>query len=85
MELQVPWQAVNSSNVRMVAYIEDKEMLCVEFHMSGVYTYFGVKPAMFRALLAAPSMGAFMNYTFKQSNWPYQKGVPGAELFIPEG
>ncbi len=84
MELTIEWQEVNSSCVRRVGYMPEKEMLCVDFIATGLYTYFGIKPDVYKAFMGAPSMGAFVNKVFKQSNWPYQKGIPDAVLFIPE-
>lgn len=48
-----------SSNVVAVGH-DERDTLVVRFRGGGAYRYTGVPFAMFRALLAAPSKGAFL-------------------------
>ena len=80
MQIAIPWQDVESSDVRRVGYIDKQEILVVDFIKTGVYTYFQVKAEVFNTFMRAPSKGAFVNKVFKQSNWPYQKGVPDGAI-----
>jgi hypothetical protein len=66
---------VQSSCVKGVGYDETGRILVVDFIKTGVYTYFDVPEGIYNEFLNAPSMGAFVNKVFKQSNWPNIKGM----------
>lgn len=51
---------VNSSSIRAIGY--DVYILAVAFHHGGVYRHSGVPESVFRALMAAPSKGAYYSH-----------------------
>ena len=65
--------SVESTTLATVAYDEARELLQLEFCSRAVYLYFGVPPAVHRALLDAPSKGRYFNrairgrYTYRQN------------------
>jgi hypothetical protein len=54
-------QLVNSSSLRSVGYDPRLLILEIEFHHTGVYQYYDVPGAVFAALLAQDSLGAYFN------------------------
>lgn len=52
---------VNSSSLLSVGYDPRSQILEIEFHHTGVYQYYGVPGAVFEALLAQDSLGAYFN------------------------
>jgi len=60
----VTLRPVQSSNVVAVGYEPDGGQLVVQFK-SGLYRYDGVPQAFYHALLAAPSVGKFLNTDIK--------------------
>ena len=54
-----PLTPVSSSNLAAVGYDPVERTLLVEFRRTGRYAYDGVPPALYRAFLAAPSLGTF--------------------------
>jgi hypothetical protein len=79
----VKLEPVSSSCVSSAGYDEQNRILVIDFIKTGVYTYFDVSPDIHSRFMSAPSMGAFVNYVFKSSNWPYQKGYPDAAMTAP--
>lgn len=73
--MPVQMQPIASSDVAAAGYDEERMLMVVEFIKSGVYTYFNVTPKIWQAFIDAPSKGRFINFVFKASNWPYQKGT----------
>jgi hypothetical protein len=57
--------SIESSAIRSAGYSAKKKMLQIEFVDGNVYHYFGVRKAVFSALLNAPSAGAFLNAEIK--------------------
>lgn len=57
--------SVSSSNVDAVGYDPDGERLYVRFHSGDIYEYHGVPKDVYEDLLAAPSVGRFLNYEIK--------------------
>lgn len=53
--------AVESTTLATVGYDEAGELLQLEFRSGAVYQYFGVPPAVYGALLEAPSKGQYFN------------------------
>lgn len=49
-----------SSNVAGFEYIEDRQVLVVEFRNGGKYNYFDVPAMLFEQMKAAPSKGQFL-------------------------
>ena len=64
--------AVESSTLRSVAYDKDREVLQLEFQSRAVYRYLGVPEAVYRALLQAPSKGAYFNHHVRLQ-FPYEQ------------
>jgi hypothetical protein len=62
---QSGWVRVDSSAVRAVRYKESSGELDVRFEKGRQYRYRGVSRSKFRALLAAESVGAFINQEIK--------------------
>lgn len=52
---------VKSSNLKSVGYDIASQTLEIEFHEGRVYQYAGVKEAVYRALLRAPSLGSYFH------------------------
>lgn len=50
-----------SSTIQRVDYDAEKSVLRVTFHNSGVYDYARVPEGVYKALVTAPSAGAFLN------------------------
>lgn len=65
---------VSSSTVRAIGYDREKRLLRVEFHVTGVYHYYGVDQPFYEAFLAAPSKGVFANVILKNAPFPYSRG-----------
>jgi hypothetical protein len=59
-------KAVQSSNVKSVGYDPGAEILEVQFISGGIYRYSGVCPEKYEALMAAPSVGSFIQRHIKQ-------------------
>jgi KTSC domain-containing protein len=77
-------QPVESSCVAAVGYDPTQHLLVVVFHKTGTYTYFNVSEDMYHDFVTAPSLGVYVNKVFKQSNWPYQRGlIPAAMNTAP--
>ncbi len=55
----------NSSNVARVQFHEDTQTLEVEFRNGGVYQYFDVPQPLYEQLIAADSVGTFLNTNIK--------------------
>lgn len=65
MSITITRQAVQSSNVKGVGYDAPSQTLEVEFQGGGVYRYFDVPADVYAAMLAAPSIGKFLNAHIK--------------------
>jgi hypothetical protein len=65
-------QAVSSSNVLAVGYDPETKTLTVKFKSGAVYQYPRIEPEMFDKLLAAESVGRFVNMIVRSGN---HKGV----------
>jgi hypothetical protein len=65
-------QAVSSSNIVSVGYDAGSETLEVEFQKSGLYQYFNVPVFIYERLLAADSIGKFINAEIKNT-YPFAK------------
>jgi len=59
--------SVSSSNVASVGYDSATQTLEVEFLKGQTYQYFDVPEALFREMLAAPSVGSYFNQNIKGS------------------
>jgi hypothetical protein len=58
-------EPVNSSNVAEVGYDEASSTLEVAFKNSGVYQYFDIPKHEYESLIAAPSIGQYINQNIK--------------------
>ena len=56
---------VESSTLAAVAYDKTRSLLQLEFCSRTVYLYFGVPPAVYQALLDAPSKGRYFNWAIR--------------------
>jgi hypothetical protein len=63
--LEAKWTLVNSSAVRAVRYDTGRGELDIRFEEGQQYRYSNVPRSKFRALLAAKSIGAFVNREIK--------------------
>ena len=72
---------VDSSAVERVDYTADTGTLDIWYMGGGHYSYFGVPPEVYEALLAAPSIGAFVNSHVK-AHYRYQE-EPRRRRFRP--
>jgi KTSC domain len=52
---------VESTTLSTVAYDDVRELLRLEFRSRAIYQYSGVPPAVYAALLEAPSLGSYFN------------------------
>jgi len=55
----------NSTNVARLRFYEDTQTLEVEFRNGGVYQYFDVPQPLYEQLIAAESVGTFLNTQIK--------------------
>ncbi len=62
---------VISSAVERVAYTPETATLDIWYKGSSRYTYAGVPAGLYRALLAAPSIGTFVNLEIKD-RYPFE-------------
>ena len=67
------YTAVESSLLAGVAYTTDQTLL-LWFLSGALYRYFAVPPAVFQALLTAPSKGVYFNRNIR-NRFPYQRLV----------
>lgn len=65
-------QRVDSTSLAAVGYAPNTHTLEVEFRHGACYRYFAVPQCAFDALMAAPSMGAFLN-THIKNRYPYER------------
>ena len=61
---------VESTTLLSLAYDEACELLQLEFRSGSIYQYFGVRPAVYDALMSAPSKGSYFNSAIRGS-FPY--------------
>lgn len=56
---------VNSSSIRSIGYDNENKTLEIEFIDGEVYQYLGVSDAIYQGLIAAPSLGRYLNMKIK--------------------
>lgn len=56
---------VDSSNVAAIGFDKDSQTLQVEFNSGAAYQYFDVPEAVYEGLLAAASVGQYLNQQVK--------------------
>lgn len=59
------WRIVDSTSIRAVRYSEERRALAVRFRSGTAYEYEGVPPEEYARLLAAGSLGAYLNTRIK--------------------
>jgi hypothetical protein len=59
---------VDSSVIHSIGYDERRRLLRVRFHNGRTYSYLGVEPLEYRALLASPSIGKYFNEVIKPAH-----------------
>lgn len=59
------WRIVDSTSIRAVRYSEERRALAVRFRSGASYEYEGVPPEEYVRLLAAESLGAYLNSRIK--------------------
>lgn len=64
---------VTSSNVVSVGYDSTTSTCEVEFRHGGVYQYFDVPASEYAALLAAPSVGGYLDAHIKKAGYRYRR------------
>ncbi len=64
---------VVSGNVAAVGYDPSTMTLEVEFKKSGVHQYFNVQPAVHAAMVAAPSVGHYLDVNIKKAGYVVEK------------
>ena len=64
---------VTSSNVESVGYDAATSTLEVEFRNGGVYQYFDVPASKHAGLLAASSVGGYLDAYIKKAGYRYRK------------
>ena len=64
---------VSSSNVASVGYDASTSTLEVEFKGGGIYQYFDIPPAVHTGLLAASSIGSYLNVNIKKAEYRYKQ------------
>lgn len=63
---------VNSSALASIGYDAAKQVLELEFHKTGIYHYFNVPTAVYEEMLAASSLGSYLNGHIK-GRYPYKR------------
>lgn len=66
------WYDADSSMISSFGYDEDKQILDVAFHRTGVYRYFDVSKDVFEGLRDASSQGSYMRNVIIDM-YPYEK------------
>lgn len=56
---------IESSDIKSVGYDEFTHKLEIEFHRSGIYTYYDVTPTLFNSFMNAESKGNFLARVIK--------------------
>jgi len=56
---------VNSSNIKSVEYLEELQILEIEFNSGGIYRYRGVNAVMFNNLINSSSIGNYFAQNIK--------------------
>tara|TARA_R100000365_G_C2746290_1_gene75515 strand:+ start:3779 stop:3997 length:219 start_codon:yes stop_codon:yes gene_type:complete len=64
---------VVSSNVAEVGYNPETKTLEVAFIKGGVYQYLGVPLSVYKGLLAAPSVGRYLDVNVKKAGYSVRK------------
>lgn len=64
---------VTSRNCASIGYDASTDMLEVEFHRGGVYRYYGVPQSTYEGLMAAPSIGGYLDAQIKKGGYRYEK------------
>jgi hypothetical protein len=65
---------VDSTTVRSLGYDAERHVLEIEFKDSGeIYRYFDVPKWEYKAFLAAPSKGTYLNQEFKKRGYRYEQ------------
>jgi KTSC domain-containing protein len=67
---------VQSATLATVGYDEAEELLQLEFGSRAVYLYFGVRSAVYEALLGEPSKGRYFNGSIR-GRYPYRQILGG--------
>ncbi len=63
-----------SSVIAAMHYNDETRILTIVYRgKRGVYRYFDVPPDEFAAFRAAPSKGVYLNETFKDKNYRYER------------
>lgn len=70
-------QPVNSSQIKAVGYDAQGQILAVDFHRSGIYTYSDVPREIYEGMIAAESVGKFFDVNVKGK---YHFSRPGKEF-----
>jgi hypothetical protein len=55
------YHSIESSTLTMIAYDSDHQVLWLQFRDGNIYSYCGIPPEIYDALLSAPSKGRYFN------------------------
>ena len=64
---------VTSSNVAVVGYASVTRTLEIQFNDGSVYQYLDVPPELHEGLMAAPSVGRYLDQYIKKADYRYTK------------
>lgn len=70
---------VKSSNVDSVGYEEPTKTLEIKYNSGRIYQYFGIEPQMHLDLLAAESIGRYVQQNIVKAGFKSQKMDPDQE------
>jgi hypothetical protein len=62
-----------SSHLAAATYDPQRRVLEVEFRNGAVYRYLHISPALYKALIYAPSHGAFFDAFIKKGGYPFRR------------
>lgn len=63
---------VSSSNIESIGYDESNQQVYIRFLNASIYVYTGVPIHEFESLRDAPSLGSYLNRSFKNV-FPYER------------
>ena len=71
---EVEWVEVTSSNIARVKYLEEDQILYVQFMNGGIYRYFEVPLDTYQNLVSASSVGSTFYHTIrKDTQYNYEQ------------
>jgi hypothetical protein len=71
--LRINRTPVDSTQLRSIGYDATTSTLEVEFRKGGVYQYYGVPAETYRQLMAAQSIGTYVNSALRKGGFAYAR------------